>query len=172
MSRTAQRPKTTLRVKLLTIPTDSGGVGWSRRTPVLRKLGRSETRARRRGAALVEYVLLLSLFTLAAVPAIANLQNDEKTALRSTSAKIGGSPVPTDVAPELRETTTTTTLPPPPDHPRQHRAGRAPARRHHRAIRASTPASAPISLYDPEGDPIVSMSWYNGQRRHVAEPDS
>jgi hypothetical protein len=125
---------------------------------VLRKLGRTQTRARSRGAALVEYVLLLSLFTLAAVPAIANLQNDEKTALRSTSAKIGGSPVPTDVAPELRETTTTTTLPPPPppnNNPVVHLPDGI-------IVDQGVFASfSPDQLYDPDGDPIVNMSWYN-----------
>lgn len=127
---------------------------------MLRKLGRTQTGARSRGAALVEYVLLLSLFTLAAVPAIANLQNDEKTALRSTSAKIGGSPVPTDVAPELRETTTTTTLPPPPTT----RANTAPVVHLPDGIIVDPgvyTSFSPDVLYDPEGDPIASMSWYN-----------
>ena len=127
----------------------------------MRKLRRSESRTRPRGAALIEYVLLLSLFTLAAVPAIANLKNNEKTGLRSTSAKIGGSPVPTDVSPTLRNTTTLpppTTVAPPP------------------TTRANTPpvvhlpdgivvepntyrSFSPDVLMDPEGDPITSMSW-------------
>lgn len=111
-----------------------------------------------RGAALVEYILLVSIFSLAAVPAVVNLQQSEKTALGSTTAKIGGSPVPTDVAPTLRSTTTTTTLPPPPttrfnSAPNVHLPdGIVVARNTFRSF-------SPDVLFDPEGDPIVTKAW-------------
>jgi hypothetical protein len=121
---------------------------------------RIESRSRRRGAALVEYVLLLSLFTLAAVPAISNLQNDEKTALRSTSAKIGGSPVPTDPAPELRSTTTTTTLPPPPPPPPPNNAPIVHLPDGIVVDRDTYNSFSPDVLTDPDGDPITGKNWY------------
>jgi len=123
----------------------------------VRKLRRNESRTRPRGAALVEYVLLLSLFTLAAVPAISNLKNDEKTALRSTSTKIGGSPVPTDVAPTLRATTTTTTTTTttlrPNNPPTVHLPDGI-------VVDPDTYRTySPDVLTDPEGDPITLKNW-------------
>ena len=106
---------------------------------------------------MVEYVLLLSLFTMAAVPAISNLKNDEKTALRSTSAKIGGSPVPTDPAGTLRSTTTTTTTTTTTLRPNN------PPNVHLPDGIVVDPGAyrsfSPDVLNDPDGDPIASTSW-------------
>ena len=138
---------------------------------MLRKLRRSESGTRPRGAALVEYVLLLSLFTMAAVPAISNLKNDEKTALRSTSAKIGGSPVPTDVAPDFARHHDA-----PPDHhaapahhpAAQHPAERPSARQHHRRSR-HVPQLQPRRSGGPRGRPDRHQIMDECQWGDVAE---